>query len=149
MLERLAAEQALIKEATERLATKLEQMAEKMGDLNEVSREMQEVADELRQGMIERQTIEKQRRILTRLLEYEKSMKKQDFDKKREAQVGRDYLVEKPSSELPDDAVKIKKQLDTILTPSLQAKWPLQYREQIKMYYKALSNTIKTTGAGK
>lgn len=150
LLEKLAAEQALVKEATERLATKLEQMAEKMGDLNEVAREMQEVANELRQGMIERQTIEKQKRILTRLLEYEKAMKKQDFDKKREAQVGRDYLAEKPSTELPDDAVKIKKQLDTMLTPSSQAKWPIQYREQIKMYYKALSNIIKTpTGASK
>ncbi|MGQ9609912.1 MAG: hypothetical protein ACUVWN_11440 [bacterium] len=150
LLERLAAEQALIKEATERLATKLEQMAEKMGNLNEVSKEMQEVAEELRQGMIERQTIEKQRRILTRLLEYEKAMKKQDFDKKREAQTGRDYIVEKPSSELPDDATKIKKQLDTMFTPSSQAKWPLQYREQIKMYYKALSNTIKpSTGVSK
>ncbi len=150
LLERLSAEQALIKEAVERLATKLEQMAEKMGNLNEVSREMQEVTEELRQGMIERQTIEKQRRILTRLLEYEKAMKKQDFDKKREAQVGRDYLVEKPSSELPDYATKINKQLDTMLNPSSQIKWPSQYREQIKMYYKALSNTIKTpTGVSK
>jgi chromosome segregation ATPase len=141
MLEKLAVEQSLIREASERLAAKLDQLGEMLGRLEEVAREMQEVEDSLRQGSLSKNTIEKQRRILTRLLDYEKSLKKQDFSRKRQARAGREYTVEKPASILPADATRIQKQLDTMLSPSTQEQWPAQYRELIKMYYKALSNT--------
>ena len=144
MLEKLAIEQALIREATERLAAKLDQLAEVMGRLEEVAREMQEVEDSMRTGSLSATTIEKQRRILTRLLDYEKSLKKQEFSRRREARMGRDYIVEKPATPLPADAARIRKELDTMLSPSAQEQWPMQYRELIKMYYKALSNTVRT-----
>jgi hypothetical protein len=144
MLEKLAIEQSLIREATERLAAKIDQLAEVLGRLEEVAREMQEVEDSLRRGSVSGTTIEKQRRILTRLLDYEKSLRRQDFSRKREARVGREYTVEKPSSVLPTDATRVRKQLDTMLSPSAEEQWPVQYRELIKMYYKALSNTVRT-----
>ena len=144
MLEKLAIEQSLIREATERLAAKLDQLAEMLGRLEEVAREMQEVEDSLRQGSLSENTIDKQRRILTRLLDYEKSLKRQDFSRQRQARTGREYTVERPSSTLPADATTIRKQLDTMLSPSAQEQWPAQYRELIKMYYKALSNIVRT-----
>jgi len=142
LLEKLAGEQALIKEAAERLAEKMDQMDQKMGNLGQTAKEMEEVEKTLREGDVDRQTIERQKRILTRLLEYEKSMKKDELDKNREAKAGRDLITEKPPTELPPDATKIQKQLDTIFAPSLQEQWPIQYKEQIKMYYKSLSNTL-------
>jgi hypothetical protein len=144
MLEKLSIEQSLIREATERLAAKLDELAETMGRLEEVARNMQEVEESLRSGDVSGNTIEKQRRILTRLLDYEKSLKRQDFSKKREARAGRDYAVVKPDSILPEDTTRIREQLDTMLSPSVQEQWPEQYRELIKMYYKALSNTVRT-----
>ncbi len=144
MLEKLAIEQALIREAAERLATKLDQLAEVLGNLEEVAREMREVEDNLRSNALTGDVMEKQRRILTRLLEYEKSLKRQDFSNKREARAGRDFIVEQPDSVLPADATIMQKQLDaTMRSPSAEKQWPAQYRELIKMYYKALSNTIK------
>ena len=144
MLEKLAVEQALIREAAERLSTKLDQLAEVLGNLEEVAREMREVEDSMRSNTLTGNVMEKQRRILTRLLEYEKSLKRQDFSKKREARAGRDLIVEQPESMLPADATTIQKQLDaTMRSPSAEKQWPAQYRELIKMYYKALSNTVK------
>jgi hypothetical protein len=105
---------------------------------------MREIEDSLRQGNLSGSTLEKQRRILTRLLDYERSLKKQDFSRKRQAYTGREYVVEKPKSVLPGDATKIRQQLDTMVSPPAQERWPTQYRELIKMYYKALSNNIKT-----
>jgi hypothetical protein len=143
MLEKLAIEQSLIREATERLAAKLDELAESMGRLEEVAREMREVEESLRDGNLSRGTAEKQRRILTRLLDYEKSLKRQDFSKKREARVGRDYTAERPGSLLPDDATKIRQRVDNMTSPDFQEQWPSQYRELIKTYYKALSNTVR------
>jgi uncharacterized protein YoxC len=145
MLEKLAIEQSLVREATERLAAKLDDLAEVLGRLAEVAREMREVEDELRQGRLSRTTIEKQKRVLTRLLDYEKSLKRQEFSRKREARAGREYVAERPSSVLPADAVKVRQELlDTIFSPVEQKQWPMQYRELIRMYYKALSNTVRT-----
>jgi len=114
-----------------------------MGNLEEAAKEMQDVEQDLRDGFITRQTIERQRRILTRLLDYEKSLKKQDFDRNRESKVGRDYISERPETSLPDDATKIKQNIDTMLSPKNQEQWPKQYQELIRMYYKALSNKVK------
>ncbi len=144
MLEKLALEQSLVREATERLAGKLDKLAETLGRLEDLAKDMREVEGGLRKERLSRTTIEKQRRILTRLLEYEKSLKKQDLSKLREARVGRTYTVEQPVSALPSDATAIRKQLDTMNSPSAQERWPTQYREQIRMYYKALSNTVRT-----
>ena len=144
MLEKLSIEQSLIREATERLAGKLDKLAETLGRLEELAKEMRDVEEGLGKERLSRSTIEKQRRILTRLLEYEKSLKKQDFSKQREARVGRTYTAEQPTSSLPTDATAIRKQLDTMSSPSAQERWPTQYRELIRMYYKALSNTIRT-----
>jgi len=142
LLEKLAAEQSLIREASERLSEKLDQLKEKMGSLEEIAKEMQEVERTLKDGYVDRETIDRQKRILTRLLEYEKSMKTEDFDKKREAKVGRDLIANRPPTELPADANKVQKKLDTMFSPSIQEKIPLQYREQIKMYFKNLSNSL-------
>jgi hypothetical protein len=146
LLERLAAEQSLIREASERLSEKLDQLKDKMGSLEETAKEMQEVEKTLKDGYVDRETIDRQKRILTRMLEYEKSMKKEDFDKKREAKTGRDLVAERPSTALPVDATKMRKQLDTMFAPSVQEKLPLQYREQIKMYFKTLSNSLNNQG---
>lgn len=142
MLEKLSIEQSLIREAAERLGDKLDKLREVLGNMEKVAGDMQEVENELRRGSLGTNTLEKQRRILARLLEYEKSLKKQDLSKKREAKTGRDYTVEKPASLLPDDATMIRKQLDTMSSPAAQKQWPAQYRRLIRMYYRALSNTV-------
>ena len=144
MLEKLAIEQSLVREATERLAGKLDKLAETLGRLEDLAKEMREVEEGLGKERLSRTTIEKQKRILTRLLEYQKSLKKQDLSKQREARVGRTYTAEQPSATLPIDATEIRKQLETMSSPSAQERWPTQYRELIRMYYKALSNTIRT-----
>ncbi|MBD3182184.1 DUF4175 family protein [Candidatus Poribacteria bacterium] len=146
MLQKLAQEQSLIREATERLASKMDKLKETLGSLQEVSREMEEVKEELENGYVSTNTMEKQRRILTRLLDYEKSMKRQDFSKKREAQSGKEYTVKQPNPVLGKDATGIKKELDDMQSPSAQERWPEQYRELIRMYYKALSGKIRPTG---
>lgn len=150
MLEKLAVEQSLIREATERLSGKFDELAEALGRLEEVAKEMREVEEELREGSVGRKTLDRQQRILTRLLDYEKSLKEQDLSKEREARSGRTYVAEKPASVLPTDATEIKKQLDIMNFPATQERWPAQYRELIRMYYKALSNSVRMqSGASK
>ena len=87
MLRRLAYEQQMIREATERVADMMERLSEVLGDLNSISEEMKEVEGELQRGNLNQQVLDKQREILTRMLESSKSLQKREVSKRRQSQV--------------------------------------------------------------
>ena len=82
MLRRLAYEQQMIREATERVADMMERLSEVLGDLNSISEEMKEVEGELQRGNLNQQVLNKQREILTRMLESSKSLQKREVSKR-------------------------------------------------------------------
>ncbi len=140
MLQRMAYEQQMIREATERVADMMERLSEVLGDLNTVSEEMREVEGELQRGNLNQQVLNKQREILTRLLESSKSLQKREVSKRRKSEVAKTPTV------AGDDAPPLDpKLLETIqrIESSLRSgdreSLPPQYRELIQQYFKALS----------
>ena len=140
LLNRLAYEQQMIREATERLAEMMEKMSQVLGDLNSVSEEMKEVESELQRGDLNQRVLEKQRRILTRMLESSKSLRKREMSKKRKSEVAKN-----PMDSTTDAPPLDSKLLETIrqIEPDLKSGgregFPLQYRGLIEQYFKALS----------
>ena len=63
MMRQLAAQQQLIREATERIAERAEQMAQMLGSLEDVAGEMTEVEKSLRQGELNEDVLERQAQI--------------------------------------------------------------------------------------
>lgn len=144
-LERIAAQQQLIREATERLAEITENAAEMLGSLKNVAEEMADVEKKLEQGTLNDQVIEQQERILTRMLDSLKSLQKRDVGRRRKAQVAK-----KPSAtpqEVPalhPELLEIVRKLETTPNAKELENIPFQYREQLRQYFKALSQ--KTVG---
>jgi hypothetical protein len=144
-LERIAAQQQLIREATERLAEIAEIAAEMLGSLQNVAEEMADVERKLEQGTLNDQVIDQQERILTRMLDSLKSLEKRDVGRRRKAQVAK-----KPSAtpqEVPPlhpELLKIVRKLETTPNAKELENIPFQYREQLRQYFKALSQ--KTVG---
>ena len=140
MMKRLAYEQQMIREATERLAEMMEKLSQVLGDLKEVSEDMKEVEAELQRGNLNEQVLQKQRQILTRMLESSKSLQKRDVSKKRKSEVAK-----KPTTPAKNAAPLDPKLLETIqkLEANLKSggteNIPLQYRERIEQYFRALS----------
>ena len=140
LLQRLAYEQQMIREATERVADMMERLSEVLGDLNSVSEEMREVEGELQRGNLNQQVLDKQREILTRMLESSKSLQKREVSKRRQSQV-----AETPTA-AGDDAppldptlLETMQQIESNLRSGEQESLPPQYRELIQQYFKALS----------
>ena len=140
MLRRMAYEQQMIREATERVADMMERLSEVIGDLNSVSEEMREVEGELQRGNLNQQVLNKQREILTRLLESSKSLQKREVSKRRKGEVA------KTPTAAGDDAppldpklLKTIQQIESNLRSGEQESLPPQYRELIQQYFKALS----------
>ena len=140
LLQRLAYEQQMIREATERVADMMERLSEVLGDLNSVSEEMREVEGELQRGNLNQQVLNKQREILSRLLESSKSLQKREVSKRRKSQVAKTPTV--PGDDAPPldpNLLETIQQIESNLRSGDRESLPPQYRELIQQYFKALS----------
>jgi DNA repair exonuclease SbcCD ATPase subunit len=95
-MQRLQLEQEQLSKSLEQLNKELEEekknSGEKvLGDLNEIKKEMQEVIKDLQNQNITDKTLEKQNRILSRLLDAQLSQREKDFEQKRESRPGVNY----------------------------------------------------------
>ena len=140
MMRQLAAQQQLIREATERLAERAEQMAQMLGSLEEVAEDMTEVERALQQGELDEQVLNRQDQILTRMLDSLKSLQKRDVGKQRKGEVAK--RPETSVQEVPPlhpELLEIVRKLETTPNAKEFEDIPFQYREQLRRYFKALS----------
>ena len=140
MMRQLATQQQLIREATERLAERAEQMAQMLGSLEEVAEDMANVERSLQQGELDEQVINRQEQILTRMLDSLKSLQKRDVGKQRKSEVAK--KPETPAQEVPPlhpELLEIVQKLETTPHAKELEDIPFQYREQLRRYFKALS----------
>ena len=140
MMQQLASQQQLIREATERLAERAEEMAQMLGSLEGVSQEMTEVEKALQQGRLDQEVLDRQAQILTRMLDSLKSLQKRDVGKQRKAEVAKNPSV--PAQEIPPlhpELLKIVRKLEAAPNAKEFEDIPFQYREQLRRYFKALS----------
>lgn len=144
MMRQLAAQQELIREATERLAERAEQMAQMLGSLEEVAEDMTEVEKALRQGELSDQVLNRQEQILTRMLDSLKSLQKRDVGKQRKAEVAK--KPETSVQEVPPlhpELLEIVQKLEAAPHAKEFEDIPFQYREQLRRYFKALSRKTR------
>ncbi len=139
-LERLASQQQLIREATERLAELAENASEILGNLKDVASEMEEVETKLDEGTLDDQVIEQQERIVTRMLNSLKSLQKRDVGRQRKAEVAN--RPNTPPQEVPPlhpELLEVIRKLESTPNAKELENIPFQYREQLRQYFKALS----------
>ena len=148
MLKKMGYEQQLIREATDRLAQMMEQFSEALGDLKEVTREMKEVERELEGGNLSQEVLDKQRRILTRMLESSTSLQKRNVGRKRKGKVAKTLTNPPRNNPIRDPkSMETMKQFDLNLRSGATESVPFQYREQVQRYFKTLSEQTQDTHA--
>ena len=144
IMRQLAAQQQMIREAAERIAERAEQMAQVLGSLEDVAGEMAEVEKSLRQGELDEEVLDRQAQILTRMLDSLKSLQKRDVGKQRKAEVAE--IPETPAQEVPPlhpELLEIARKLEATPYAKEFEDIPFQYREQLRQYFKALSQKTR------
>ena len=133
----MAAQQAAIRQLVEQ-ALKLTQGSSNLSRmLEEISREMEDVEKSLKQGKYNEKIFEKQKKLLVRLLEAQRSIHKQEFTRKRESKPGEFYKIKKPPEELKEEV--LRKRIKSLLFDIDRDKnIPENYRVLIKAYLKSL-----------
>ena len=132
-LARMAAEQERIRKALQNLQ---EQMGEKGGKIgNDIPAKMEQTEIDLVNKRITEQTIRRQKEILTRLLEAEKSMREQEFDQERKGETAKEYEKEIPKAF--QEYLKMK-ELESELLRSVPPKLIPYYKKEVDAYFERL-----------
>jgi len=137
MMARLAAEQTALQRSMEQMASEFGEQSNILGRLDQLSHEMGEVARDLQSKKVSQTTMNRQQQILQRLLDAQRSVRKQDYSRKRKAETARHYSVRSPG--LMDQNLGEKNsQLQRDLLKALKEGYSKDYQELIRKYFEAL-----------
>ena len=141
-MSRLAAQQEALRKSLEQLRREQQdQQGQILGRLEEIENEMAETVSELQQYQVDPRLVERQQRILSRLLDASRSVRGQKREERRRAAPG-EGMANRPSpDDLPDDLLRFDRTLrDDILRGIREGVYPREYEELIRAYFRALSN---------
>ncbi len=132
-LAEMAAEQ-------ERIRRALQEMQEKMKDEGkmpggDLPSKMEQTEMDLVNKQITEQMIRRQKEILTRLLETEKSMREQDMDEERKGETAKDYEKEIPKAF--EEYLRLKEK-EVELLKTIPPKLYPYYRKEVNEYFKRM-----------
>ena len=131
-LARMAAEQTAIRQRLEQLKQDLNKEGKGLGNqLNPLLKELEQQEKDLLLKRVNPQTIQRQKEILTRLLESENAIMKRGYEEKREAQSAKD--VEK-GNQIRFDEYKRSKWNELELIKSIDPALQLYYKQRSDAY---------------
>ena len=138
-MAQMAAQQEAIRKALKEAHDKIQQEGGKsLGDMGKIMQDMQETEAELMNKQLTKQTLERQKKILTRLLYSDKAVRERDLDDKRESKTAQ---IDERKSPEELSAEEYKNRLRQELLKSNQLEYSSDFIKLIEEYYKKLEET--------
>jgi len=138
-LKRLAGEQGTVRKSLQELQAEFGDRREILGRLDALADEAREIEEMLEEGTVGEELLDRQLKVYSRMLDVQKSLNRRDFTRERQAVTAEDILRASPGA-LEDDGRDASESLQDRLNRYLQEGYPRQYEQQIKAYFKAISN---------
>lgn len=140
-----AGEQGEIRKDLESLSEKLgEDGQPRLGDLGQVASDMREVEKDLADQNFTERTQRLQERILSRLLDAQRSVRNQDQSKKRESRSAETLFAPPP----PPLELDSQRDIERDLLRALRARYSPEAEELIRDYFRALEREEDRAAAG-
>ncbi len=144
VVEMKAAQQRLLDEAR-RLAQEFGDRREILGRLDDTVDEMEKTVAEMERSGASQGTVDRQKKILSRLLDAQRSLRRRDYTRERISRVGEEYRREQPGG-LPDDVTRATQELREDLLRAMEQAYPSEYRDLIRAYFEGLSQDAGAAG---
>lgn len=144
---RLSDEQGRAQKSLQELAKEQKEIAggdkqKPLGNLEKIAEEMKEVVSDIESGKITNETLKRQERILSRLLDASRSIHDRDYEKKRESKSGKKYSLESPGPLDLKSQEGRQRAMDDMLK-SLQKGYTKDYEALIRSYFEVLKKGDK------
>ncbi len=136
-MKRMAAGQAALRKALEELNKTMGSRTDMLGDLKQIGQDMAEVEKDLLKNQLSRKTIERQRRILSRMLDAQHSMEERKYSKKRRSEQAKRYGVKDPRT-LKSGLRAEKKRIEKARQKALKEDFTPEYKQMIERYFERL-----------
>ncbi len=133
--QKLARDEQRLAENLKRMLQSNPEAQKQTSALNKIIEDLESIAHDLKRGRINQELIDKQQRILSRLLDAQRSIHKREFSKKRKAETS-----EMEDWDLPEEIkLKFDKMIKKALLQEDYKDLPQEYQELIREYLKLLN----------
>ena len=133
MMQQLMEQQQTLKDGLEQLLSNMPG-SENTG-LGQASEDMEEVINDFKRNQVDRETIQRQQSILTRMLDSQKSLTQKDFSKKRKNEKPGENIIYDDIGNMPDNKGQQDLLLINALEQALREGHSNEYQEIIKLYF--------------
>ncbi len=140
MMEQLQQQQEELKQQLEELLN--QNPDQKSSGAGQAQEEMEEVINDFRRKQIDRETHERQQRILSRMLDSQKSLTQKDYSEKRKSSTGEQLMYSGPSG-LPEDMGERETLIMNAMESALQEGHSKEYQDMMKKYFRRLQKISK------
>jgi len=100
------------------------------------------VVEDLQNVNVDNRTLHRQERILSRMLDAQKSLHQRNYTQRRESQTGEDIVRKSPEA-LPEDLGEQKNVIQQALIRALNQPYPREYETLIRAYFKSLGENLE------
>ena len=137
-MNRLAAEQRKIRKGLEQLQGEVEGEGDVLGRLDRIMEEMRQVERDLESANLSPETRERQEKILSRMLDAQRSLRDRGFRKERRSRSGSDREATTPVP-VPRSLQEARERMreDPVRMPGFV--YPPEYEDLIRIYFETLS----------
>ncbi|MFH1277939.1 MAG: DUF4175 family protein [Candidatus Eisenbacteria bacterium] len=136
-MSRLAAEQQQIRKGVEQLQQEVEEGGDVLGRLDDIMEEMRGVEKDLDNANLSPETRERQERILSRMLDAQRSIRDRGYRKDRRSRTGEAVEAGAPDR-LPRTLSEARERMREDAAHMPGFVYPPEYEELIRSYYRAL-----------
>ncbi|MEJ2720896.1 MAG: hypothetical protein P8181_07110, partial [bacterium] len=133
---RVAGQQRSLKEIAEQIQKDMKDNERVLGRMDKIVDEMEEVIKDFDDGTLDDQTLRRQERILSRLLDANRSIHSRDYEKKRQSETAEDIFSKAAGSLPPGTTAQM---LREEIRRAMTLKAPGEFEDLIRMYFRALA----------
>lgn len=144
---RLADKQGGAKKSIEELAKEQKEFSgndkEKLSELNRIAKEMEEIMQDMKVNGVTPETMRKQKKILSRLLDANRSVHDRDYEKEREGKSAKNLFKRSPG-DIDFSSQEGREKAIRDLMKANQRGYTKDYENLIRVYFESLKNsTVK------
>jgi hypothetical protein len=134
---KLVAEQQSIRQQLEKILSRYNERSDMAGRIGSIIDSMDKVIEELKSNRFSQETMDRQERILSKMLEAQLSIHERDMSRKRRAKTGQNVVRQSPSGQDLNQTL-LRDQMIRDLLRIGEAGYSLDYQELIKQYFEAV-----------
>ncbi len=144
-VERLSGEQRSLKEIAEQIRDDLNKEDTPLGRMDRIIDEMDEIIRDMESGALDQSTLDKEERILSRLLDAQRSIHSRDYEKKRTSETAGEMYSDAtgfPASRQQSQMLREE------IRRAMALKAPGEFEDLIRLYFRALAEEATTGRSG-